>query len=142
MLLGVFSLLRRIFAPWGSKRAKEINRPEPPSTPVVGTTPEPGDTPWGGESGFGLEGSPFVTGQAPLFVSSSWLDYARYHPEAQELEIGYRGGWVAFYGPLSPEVAESFERAGSKGGWVHKNLKAGYQADGKHWIHATGYRPG
>lgn len=84
----------------------------------------------------------FLARNAVLWVQSSWVSYARYHKDRFELEIGFKDGWTAFYGRCSADLARSFAEAPSKGKWTHTHLKAGYQADGRHWIHTRPYRGG
>lgn len=76
----------------------------------------------------------FVESGKRLNVSSSWVSYARYDLAMEELEIGFRGGWVEYY-RASPEVARSFAAAPSKGRWVWENIFGGFQKDGRHWVH-------
>lgn len=67
----------------------------------------------------------FVAGQLVLFLDeSSWLRYAKYYPEAQELEVGLIAGGpdgVNCQGMVASavgrELAVLFARARSKGTW-------------------------
>lgn len=75
-----------------------------------------------------------------LWVDSSWVESARYARDREELEIVFKDGWAAYYGECDIELARDFAETDSKGKWIHKNCKEGYQSDGKHWIHSRSYR--
>lgn len=66
----------------------------------------------------------FLAGQ-PQKVKSSHVLAAKYDAESQTLRIAFQkqpGVWHK-YSPVSPEEAQNFYAADSKGSWVHHNLK-------------------
>ncbi len=84
----------------------------------------------------------FLNQYLVLMVQSSWLQYAKYFPRVEELEIGFRDGWVAVYGNVNQATAAAFAQAPSKGKFMHQTFKASYKEDGRHWNHSHPYRPG
>jgi hypothetical protein len=88
----------------------------------------------------------FLAGKLVMLVDSSWLVYGAYHPAEQQLELGFKPskkspeGFAAYYGNCTPEIARSFAEAPSKGTWVHKNIKGGYNPDGT-WVHKLPMTP-
>jgi len=55
-------------------------------------------------------------------VESSNLAWAEYDVAQLRLTIGYRDGSIYAYPGVSPEEAEDFALADSKGEWRHQNL--------------------
>lgn len=79
----------------------------------------------------------FLNGEA-MIVDSSMVYAARYDRAAQILYLTWAVTMeTSSYGPVSEGLAVSFAQAPSKGTWVHNVIKAGYQADGRHWVHAV-----
>lgn len=54
--------------------------------------------------------------------SSSWVSVIDYDNKSLELKITFRDGTTCLYKDISPDMAESFSKADSKGRWVHNNL--------------------
>lgn len=53
---------------------------------------------------------------------SSWVSVIDYNSSSLELKITFRDGTTCLYKDISPDMAESFSQAESKGRWVHNNL--------------------
>lgn len=53
---------------------------------------------------------------------STWVSVIDYDSSTLELKITFRDGTTCLYKDISPDMAEDFSKADSKGRWVHNNL--------------------
>lgn len=85
----------------------------------------------------------FVSGQMALHFMSSFGPIAvKYRPEIRALGIEMKDGFIASFTDVPPDFVAALAKAPSKGKFWHAQMKMGYQADGKHWIHRYPYHPG
>lgn len=68
--------------------------------------------------------SDFVESGEWTSVTSSNVAEALYDREREKLSIRFVNGRVYHYVGVPPSMAEGFDRAPSKGVWVHRNLVA------------------
>lgn len=61
-----------------------------------------------------------------VYMKSSNVLKARYFRAPRELEVVFiSGGHYVYYG-VAPFMWSRFQQAGSKGRWLHQNIKGGY----------------
>lgn len=58
-----------------------------------------------------------------LFVNSSNVAAAQFHRDAKKLMLEFKNGSAYLYSNVSPDEAQSFIQATSKGGWVWTDLR-------------------
>lgn len=60
-------------------------------------------------------------------VQSSTLRSAAYDKDSGDMHVTFQGGGRYVYHGVPEEVHQSFQMSGSKGGFLHKNVKGKYE---------------
>lgn len=127
----------------GLVQAPGIPKPTPAQIATAANPLKAGFTGRGGLGGEELEQTDvdlFVAGELALILDSSWLSYAKYHPAAQELEVGimhavHCRGLVA--SSMTAEHARSFAQSPSKGSWWWQHVFVAGEGAGRGWDRKT-----
>lgn len=59
--------------------------------------------------------------------TSSTLKSSGYDEKMDDLHVTFKDGGRYVYHDVTPEVYEAFKMAGSKGGFLHKNVKGNFE---------------
>ncbi len=127
------SRLQRLIDALKSEKAKPEPKPLELPPDEFPTEPAEAEVPWAQEA---PEEAPIPFGEGPKDAIEAFLDFgewlpmassnvagAQYEPDAERLTIEFKDGSFYQYQMVSRTEAESFARAGSKGGWVWDNLR-------------------
>ena len=64
------------------------------------------------------------------FVASSNIEAIGYDPDSQELHVQFlKSGEIYVYYDVEEWVFQEFRQAGSKGSYLHANIKSRYRCD-------------